>query len=187
MRQRVSTRARERIDRETSTIRKTAMRKERDDTTKCIVDPRTSTWLPYWDAVTGSCLAFTAVGTPYEVSFLAPTVPMFWVNRGVDMVFAIDCSLNFFLAYPADAEQSQEGAHWVTSRGRIAKHYLFGWFALDIFSVLTFLFDRALGALEPVRRATPRRPTDSVGVGRATSAATQWPSTCPKTGDRWTN
>ena len=39
-----------------------------------IIDPRTSKFLPMWDATIGSCLVFTAFFTPFEVSFMpAPT------------------------------------------------------------------------------------------------------------------
>jgi hypothetical protein len=35
-----------------------------------VIDPRKSKYLSYWDITTASCLGFTAISTPYEVSFV---------------------------------------------------------------------------------------------------------------------
>ena len=110
--------------------------------TKCVVDPRSSWWLPWWDLITGVALTFTAICTPFEVSFLPVQVnALFWINRAVDVVFGADLVLNFFLAFPTEAHQSQQGAHWVEDRRLICKHYLSGWFWLDGFSTATSAFD----------------------------------------------
>ena len=102
---------------------------------RCIVDPRSSNLLPFWDLVTGLALTFTATATPYEVAYLPVRVDgLFWVNRTVDVIFCIDLVLNFFLAFPTEAHSSQLGAHWVEDRRLIVRHYLTGWFSLDLFS-----------------------------------------------------
>ena len=36
-----------------------------------LVDPRKSVWLVVWDFLVGSALIFTAIVTPWEVSFLS--------------------------------------------------------------------------------------------------------------------
>ena len=110
--------------------------------TKCIIDPRNSKVLPYWDLVTGLALAFTAIATPYEVSYLPVQVDaLFWINRLIDVIFITDLALNFFLAFPTDSTQSQQGAHWVEDRRLIVQHYLRGWFWIDSFSTATSAFD----------------------------------------------
>ena len=65
-----------------------------------IIDPRTSSWIGYWDLVTSFALLFTAIVTPVEVGFLQIpddrwSDPLFLTNRGVDLVFVIDISFQF--------------------------------------------------------------------------------------------
>jgi hypothetical protein len=135
---RASTRVRRKIESEAMAIRVAAQQPKSH-----IVDPRTSRWLPFWDVTTGLALGFTALFTPYEVAYLSGNSEViFWINRGVDLIFLLDVFLNFFLAYPADAEQSsREGAQWVTSHRRIMRHYLTTWFCVDVLSVGTSVFD----------------------------------------------
>ena len=46
----------------------------------------------------GVALVFTALVTPWEVSFLSvPPISLFIVNRFVDAVFIIDVLLTFFV------------------------------------------------------------------------------------------
>ena len=60
------------------------------------IDPRTSRRLQCWDALTTLALLFTALVTPYEVSLLQAKLDgLFYVNRVVDMIFAIDVFVNF--------------------------------------------------------------------------------------------
>lgn len=54
----------------------------------CIIDPRTSKFVTYWDAIGMSALIFTAIVTAVEVSFVeSPGCidGLFLVNRGVDV------------------------------------------------------------------------------------------------------
>ena len=103
---------------------------------ECIVDPRTSVWLPWWDAVTGLALIFTAIFTPYEVAYLPPPsgpisqtreIVVFWTNRFVDVIFLLDVLLNFFLAYPADAEQIMNGLELSRASVSVACRELRDW------------------------------------------------------------
>ena len=63
----------------------------------------TSTFMSVWDGVTSTALIFTAVVTPFEVSFLEPAETMLdglWlINRLVDAIFVVDMALQFFLMY----------------------------------------------------------------------------------------
>ena len=69
---------------------------------------------------------------PYEVSFLKGNLPLFVINRIVDLIFSFDVILNFFLAYPVGIG----GARWVTEKREIRRQYLRGWFVLDILSTI---------------------------------------------------
>lgn len=104
---------------------------------KWLVDPRTSTMLPYWDVATTVAILFTAIVTPYEVAFLgvASTAAdtLFILNRVIDMVFIFDMGLNFMLVYSEGT--GDEGIRWVEDPRLIARHYLRGWLALDCLSI----------------------------------------------------
>ena len=93
-----------------------------------LIDPRTSRWLPYWDGTTTVALCFTALVTPYEVSYLRPdNVVLFVINRVVDVAFGTDIAVQFFLSFPT---ANSSGTHWVLDLRAIARHYLRGWFLL---------------------------------------------------------
>ena len=59
--------------------------------------------------------------------------PLFFVNWFVNIIFMIDIAFNFFLPF---REPIRHGGAMVKSHGRIARHYLRGWFTLDIISVI---------------------------------------------------
>lgn len=112
--------------------------------------------------MTTSCLAITALVTPYEVAFLSmpPTWseawgdPLFVVNRLVDVTFVIDLLLQFVLMY--QDQNRVEGVKWIDEPAAIAHNYLAGWFSLDFFSILPSTFDMlpyALAAGESVNRS----------------------------------
>lgn len=110
-----------------------------------VIDPRSSKWIGYLDGVTCLALIFTAVCTPWEVSFVPactqPNEPWFIANRFVDVIFVIDVVLQFFLCYlePATATSA---ARWVHSPRAIARHYVSSpWFSLDILSIGVSAFD----------------------------------------------
>lgn len=92
--------------------------------------------------VAGIALIFTALVTPFEVAFLeaakSPWEPLFLVNRGVDLIFVVDIVFSFMLVYQEAG--GAEGTRWVEDQAKIVRHYLRGWFALDVISVLPFDF-----------------------------------------------
>ncbi|KAJ8607168.1 hypothetical protein CTAYLR_007338 [Chrysophaeum taylorii] len=93
-----------------------------------------------WDGVTFCALIFTAIITPVEVAFTnsgslkAHEIPMFVLNRLVDVVFLVDIFLQFFVAY----YDENLGGILVKSRSLIARRYLRGWFPIDAVSSLPF-------------------------------------------------
>ena len=105
-----------------------------------VVDPRTSRYLSVWDFIAAVVLLYTAVITPYEVSFISsPTPGLFYTNRIVDVVFLADMTLQFFLAFPVDNGSS--GSYWVSDRPTIMRSYLTGWFGFDAFTTFVSVFD----------------------------------------------
>ena len=110
-----------------------------------VLDPRTVLWVSYWDLVTTACLLFTATVTPYEVAFLQPPSPerkwgetLFLMNRAIDVVFILDMILQFRIAYRTVGSD----VHWEFRPNMIALNYVCSkWFWLDLFAVLTLLFD----------------------------------------------
>ena len=109
---------------------------------KLMIDPRASRWISAWDAITGTALMFVALVTPIEVGFLEPTAswldPLFLVNQVINAVFVVDLVLQFFLMVPiTDAF----GTRWVSNPGRIAKHYMRGWFGVDLLSIAVSAVD----------------------------------------------
>ena len=88
---------------------------------------------------------FTALVTPVEVAFLQQPRDkwrnsLFLTNRFVDIIFITDMALQFRTAFRT--EDVQDGVRWITNGDAIARHYVCSfWFLLDLFSVLTSLFD----------------------------------------------
>jgi hypothetical protein len=124
-----------------------------------IIHPRNTWWIGHWDIASFALLIYTAIVTPFEVCVLR-TMPLdalhtnpgqttiFIINRVVDIFFLMDMVLNFFLAY---REPAYSGGRWITSRTRIAWHYIQTWFFFDIISVVPFdLITRA-----PLRSPMP--------------------------------
>ena len=112
-------------------------------TPKHLLNP-TSDWMKSFDVASTCALVFTAVITPVEVAFLsegAPSSSLFWANRVVDLVFLVDMVQNFFLPF----KDSNDGNRWVRRHRDIVKHYLRGWFVIDLVSLLPYgLLGRAL-------------------------------------------
>jgi len=124
--------------------------KQRDLDRVWTLDPRGSMILSAWDALTSLALLYTALITPFEVGFLtASTVVDVWfvINRVLDAIFVIDMALQFCVVYqkvtqsPGASSAASEDSAWITERRKIARHYLFGWFPLDLLSLLPSTFD----------------------------------------------
>ena len=108
-----------------------------------VIDPRRSRLISFWDTVTALALIFTAIVTPYEVSFSngEPNLINFVLNRSVDVIFTCDIVLQFFIAFPESANYTGQGSQWVMDHRRVIRHYLRGWFGIDLVSTLVAVFD----------------------------------------------
>ena len=98
-----------------------------------VIDPRKSRWMSIWDMAGTLALLYTALVTPFEVSFLeapdtwtmARSDVLFLINRLVDAIFIIDMFVNFVLMYQeADAIR---GVRWIDEPRNIAAHYAKTW------------------------------------------------------------
>eukprot|EP00937_MAST-01D_sp_MAST-1D-sp2_P004838 g4838.t1 len=95
-------------------------------------DPNPAWMTSHWDRVMLFMLLFCATCTPFEVAFLRSRLDaLFFVNRVVDLFFIVDIGVNFVRAF-----WDNDAGMWVTSRVRIARNYLRGWFLLDVVSIL---------------------------------------------------
>jgi hypothetical protein len=88
-----------------------------------------------WDKLMLVLLLYTAIVTPVEVAFSNKVKydGLFVVNRLVDFCFLLDMGMNFNQAYP-----NAEDGRMVTNRRRIARHYMMGWFSIDVISIIPF-------------------------------------------------
>jgi hypothetical protein len=114
-----------------------------------VIDPRVNKRIAYWDGLTMVALVFTALVTPFEVSFVEPPPvaerwgsSLFLINRLVDLVFIADIALQFCLGYSAGGGDSGVGKYWELDPKDIAVHYVTSkWFYIDIGSVAVSGFD----------------------------------------------
>lgn len=109
---------------------------------KYFIDPRTSRFVAVWDGITSLALFFVTIVTPIEVGFLEPAGswldPLFLVNQAVNLVFVIDCILQFFLMVQIT---DKNGTRYVSDPGLIASQYLRTWFPIDILSIAVAAVD----------------------------------------------
>jgi hypothetical protein len=94
-----------------------------------VIDPRTSSFVGYWDVTVGLALVYTAFVTPVEVGFLppfsSPSDPLFIINQIILGLFLIDFALQFLLMYPQS--DGREGSRWISQPKKIVLHYLRTW------------------------------------------------------------
>ena len=115
----------------------------KEDRPFCMVDPRKSTCIFWWDVLAVNTLLFVAIVTPYEVGFLdaavTPEDTLFLINRGIDAIFLTDMVLQFCTVteVPVDGGESM----WATDRATIALHYMKTWFLIDFVSVSVSALD----------------------------------------------
>jgi len=109
-------------------------------------------------------LLFTAVVTPVEVAFLDEgeyITPLFFINRVVDLAFILDMIISFNLAFQ---QPPSKGGAWVYNRVSIVRHYVFGWFVIDLFSVLPF-FLMSLNYSDPWGNSVAIDSSEVIGPG----------------------
>ena len=101
---------------------------------KNIINPK-SKFQSNWDVLMMLLLVYTAIVTPFETGFLETDVAtfLFALNRVVDICFLVDLVLQFYTPF-----YSNETGGWEIEHQKIARHYLTGWFSIDVVSILPF-------------------------------------------------
>jgi potassium voltage-gated channel Eag-related subfamily H protein 7 len=103
------------------------------DKMKHVIRP-SGRWMRTWNMVIALFLLFTAVITPYEVSFLETKLDiLFFINQLVTIGFVVDIDVNFHLAYI-----EKRTLKLVTDPGTIKKNYLSSWFVIDVISTIPY-------------------------------------------------
>ena len=128
-----------------------------------VLNPEKNRYLGWWDVLQTLALVYTSTLTPFETCFVPPSLGVkswrdawFLLNRGLDVIFAIDCGLQFFVAFQIGNDYG--GRQWVLSHKHIVRAYLRGWFPLDALTlVVPCAFDLYL--------ASPSFDAISPGVG----------------------
>lgn len=115
--------------------RAAARLKQRRVASTWTVDPLGSNSAKFIECSLVVALAYTAVMTPVEVTFLPPSdsPTVFALNQVVNVVFVADMILQFFLHY--EEPQTHE---WVRNGRAIAENYLRGYFVVDLASSFPF-------------------------------------------------
>ncbi|KDO23847.1 hypothetical protein SPRG_11279 [Saprolegnia parasitica CBS 223.65] len=88
-----------------------------------------------WDLVLIGLVLYTAIAVPVEIAFATTDVidVLFVLNRVIDTVFVVDCVINFMTPYmDVASNQLIEDPH------SIVLHYVQGWFALDVVSIVPY-------------------------------------------------
>jgi len=97
-----------------------------------LIDPK-SKFTFVWDTGVALLLLYTAIVTPFEVSFLETSINgLFFFNRGVDFLFFSDMLFNFFRPF------QNELGEWVYDHGQIIRVYSKSWFPIDLVSIAPF-------------------------------------------------
>lgn len=117
--------------------------------------PETTWWIllhysafkAFWDWIILLLVLYTAVFTPYSAAFLLDEHgdlrqrsnvcgytcdPLNVADLMVDVLFIVDIVINFRTTY---VDQKDEV---ITQPSRIAKHYIKGWFPIDLFAAIPF-------------------------------------------------
>merc|ERR1712100_761952 len=91
-----------------------------------------------WDQAIIVALVWTALVTPFEVSFLEPDYNwLFFLNRVIDCLFLTDMCFTFFLDPLTNEDLKIDG---LPSHRLMAQNYLSGWFTIDLISTIPFDF-----------------------------------------------
>lgn len=99
-----------------------------------ILNPRSSTRIT-WDLILLIMLIYIAVVTPFRIGFDQPALGVWLIlETALDVLFLADVVVNFFTA----VQKNPSDTHLIYDLRTIAKRYLLGFFAIDIFSSIPF-------------------------------------------------
>lgn len=130
-----------------------------------MIDSRTSKHISKWDFTLVVALVVVALLTPFEVAFVPPPISLdwiFWTNRCLDLVFAVDM---FVVCFRIVAVTSHvDGMRWIVQPKELFLRYCrSGWFFVDLFTLIVSAMDIVTPALseeqgQVVRKFKARAP-----------------------------
>lgn len=108
-----------------------------------------------WDVVSLFMVVIDSVVLPFQLAYYMDNDVDAWFVLGT-IFFGSDIILNFFTGYEAGrASKTEAAGNVVTSHRRIAKHYVTGWFTIDLISTIPWgLFFTSLGSSGRVLKLT---------------------------------
>ena len=108
-----------------------------------MIDSRTSRHISKWDFTLVLALVVVALLTPFEVAFLPQAQGvngLFWVNRVLDLIFAIDIVVVCFRIVAVTSHV--EGMRWIVTPKELFQRYnKSGWFFIDTFTLIVSMMD----------------------------------------------
>ena len=124
-----------------------------------MIDSRSSKHITKWDFTLVLALVVVALLTPFEVAFLpqAQSVDgLFWVNRILDLVFAVDIVVVCFRIVAVTSHV--EGMRWIVKPKELfIRYYKSGWFFIDLFTLIVSAMDIVTPLLNPEDAAVIRK------------------------------
>jgi hypothetical protein len=101
-----------------------------------LVNPKNMV-MQWWDILTLNLLIFTALVTPYEISFMdgnsgVNVMILFSINQMINIIFIFDMVFTFITPY-----EGKDGI-WITSKKKLAIKYFRSMFLIDLLSVVPF-------------------------------------------------
>ncbi|CAE7222344.1 unc-103 [Symbiodinium necroappetens] len=99
-----------------------------------VINPESNRCLMVWQMVTTIAMVFVALITPLQVGLFEMQVDLLLaVSLCIDVIFLADMILQFFTMYP---KRTARGVQWEHSLGKISRHYMKTWFALDFITLI---------------------------------------------------
>lgn len=85
-------------------------------------------WRMRWDVGVLAVVVWSCLFVPYNAAYRPDGVPG-WKDLLIDLIFWTDIVLNFFTGY-------DKGYEVIMDKGKIVRHYLKGWFLLDLIATV---------------------------------------------------
>ncbi|CAJ1373961.1 unnamed protein product [Effrenium voratum] len=110
-----------------------------------VVNPQRSNKFAAWQVITMLALGFVVTVVPFQVGLMELKWDLILLTSTlVDGIFLIDVCLQFVTMYP---RATNSGTIWEQKVGKISRHYVKTWFALDAMTLIPFdIIDLAFNA-----------------------------------------
>ena len=104
-----------------------------------LINPH-GTFVQYWDMISTAALLYTMFVTPFEVGLNLPTAfnGLFVCNIIIGLIFFADVLVQFVLPQPLRGSQARGESAYERRHYKLARHYLLGWFTIDVVTIIPF-------------------------------------------------